>query len=309
MGGGSWDPDLYSGYSKSKGYTNSDGSVNKNLGVHDVFKSTNLNQALDPHHFGQSGVRESCDSDEHPESNPIILGLDVTGSMGVVAQMIAQQGLPNLMKKIYEVQPVPHPQVLFMGIDDLEANGHIQVSQFESDIRIAKQLEELWIEGMGGGNSYESYSMAWLIAAHHTKIDSFLKRKKKGYLFTIGDELPTPELYKEDVHRILGYTPQYSLTGKALLEAARKQWRVFHITCMEGSWAGSHKPKVKEGWNNVLGDRAIFLDRYEKIAETILATIQIAEGHDKEKLFKLLDPDTAAVISAATKNVKRIVEV
>jgi hypothetical protein len=151
--------------------------------------------------------------------------------------------------------------------------------------------------------------MAWLIGAHHTKIDSFEKRKKKGYLFTIGDELPTPELYQEDVQRILGYKPQYSLTGKALLEAARKQWRVFHITCMEGSYAGSHKPKVKEAWHNVLGDRATFLDKYDKIAETILAAIQIAEGHDKEKVFKLLDPETAAVVSAATKDVKRIVEV
>lgn len=307
MGGGSWDSGLYGDYSKSKGYTNTDGSVNKSLGVHDVFKSHSLNQALDP--MGLK-VRESCDSTEHPESNPIMIGLDVTGSMGVVAQMIAQQGLPVLMEKIYEVQPVPHPQVLFMGIDDIECTGHIQVSQFESDIRIAKQLEQLWIEGKGGGNSYESYSMAWLIGAHHTKIDSFEKRKKKGYLFTIGDELPTPNLHREDVNRVLGYSPQYSLTGKALLEAARKQWRVFHITCMEGSWARSHKSEVRQGWNNVLGkDRAIFLDDYTKVAETILAAIQISEGKDKEKLLSFLDPATAAIVESATKDVKRIVEV
>lgn len=68
---------------------------------------------------------------------------------------------------------------------------HCRSPGFEADIRIARQLEKLWLEKGGGGNCCESYTLPWYFAALHTAIDWFEKRGQKGYLFTVGDELPT----------------------------------------------------------------------------------------------------------------------
>src|SRR5581483_4857808 len=155
-----------------------------------VFASRHLNQALDPK---KVTVRESCDSEANPRSTPIILGLDVTGSMGFIAETIAKDGLPKLMEGIYEQMPVTDPHLMFMGIGDAAAHDEapLQVSQFEAGaLPLIEQLRELWLEGGGGGNHCESYNLPWHFAAHKTAIDCYTKRGEKGYLITSGDEMP-----------------------------------------------------------------------------------------------------------------------
>jgi len=56
-------------------------------------------------------LREARDSDEHPNSVAIILGLDVTGSMGTIPEQLIKTGLPTVMSQIID-SGVPDPQVL-----------------------------------------------------------------------------------------------------------------------------------------------------------------------------------------------------
>ena len=85
-------------------------------------------------------MRECCDSEEHPNTIPVILGLDVTGSMGEAAVKTAQ-ALNEIMTTLYsEVNDI---EFCTMGIGDLfYDHSPIQISQFESDVRIVEQLEE-----------------------------------------------------------------------------------------------------------------------------------------------------------------------
>jgi hypothetical protein len=102
--------------------------------------------------------RESRDSEVHPHSVPIILGLDVTGSMGHIPYELIREGLPKLMGGIIQ-GGVPDPALLFLGIGDHECDNYpLQVGQFESgDEELDMWLTRTYIESGGGGNGGESY--------------------------------------------------------------------------------------------------------------------------------------------------------
>ena len=75
------------------------------------------NQSIDPLMVIKGKVRESCDSEEHPTSYPIIIGLDVTGSMGQVPENLIKEAFPEIMKAVME-KGVNHAQICFVGIGD-----------------------------------------------------------------------------------------------------------------------------------------------------------------------------------------------
>jgi hypothetical protein len=78
-------------------------------------------------------IREARDSEEHPESFPIIIALDETGSMGHIPEIIVKKILPDIMESIMNAG-VKDPQICFMGIGDCCFNEEapLQVGQFES---------------------------------------------------------------------------------------------------------------------------------------------------------------------------------
>src|SRR5271157_1484309 len=137
MGGGRWDDKTWKNYATTNNYD----TKTKD----EIFTSKKVAPELDPKGVK---IRESRDSADNPKSNAIIVALDVTGSMGCVIDAMARAGLNTLCTEIYTRKPVIDPHIMAMGIGDVECDeGPLQVTQFEADIRIAEQLEKLWLEG------------------------------------------------------------------------------------------------------------------------------------------------------------------
>jgi len=294
MGGGSWDPGTWKSYTSSKGY------AKKN--TDQIFEQRGLHASLNPKGIKR---RESCDSVEHPASTAIIVALDVTGSMGAVIDAMARKGLNELVTSIYDRKPVTDPQVMCMGVGDVECDeAPLQITQFESDIRIAHQLELLFLEGHGGGNQHESYTLPWYWAAKHTKIDCWDKRQKKGYIFTVGDEFPTPSLRRADVKRVLGYSPDTDVTAAQALALASEQWDVFHVIVAEGSHASAYPNETKAQWGALLGQKALWLKNHKTLAQTIVSAIQIREGMHPEDVIASWTGSTKAAVAAAVASIK-----
>lgn len=276
MGAGRWDNATRTAYAS---YTD----TAKTLSVHENFTSRYLKEYLDPKKIT---LRESCDSEQNPLSRAIIIGLDVTGSMGMIAHKIATEGLGTLIEGIYDRKPVEDPHVMFMGIGDVHwDDSPLQASQFEADIRILEQLKDLYIEGGGGGNGFESYDLPWYFAAQKTTIDCFEKRNQKGYLFTIGDEGVPDGLGVHNLQKVFGSKDEHHYKAAELLEMAQKKYEVFHIIVEQGHYASRLLDSVTGQWRELLGKRAIFLSNYNHIAEVILSVLEVAEGADPEDVL------------------------
>lgn len=272
MGSGRWEKETYTAYA----------SVS-NLQSHnlsDVFTSRDVPSALKSANIG---YRESRDSADNPNSTPIILGLDVTGSMGKYAGLIAQEELPKLMTSILDTKVVSDPHIMFMGIDDVKSSYDraLQVSQFEADIRIVQALREIYLVGLGGGNDSESYDLAWYFAGTRCQTDAWDKRKQKGFLFTMGDEMPpTARVSEREYESLFSGDQPHSFHPEEALKLAQKQWAVFHVVIEEGAFARRALKNVRQEWKRVLGPNALYLRRFTDLTDVVLATMRIHQGED-----------------------------
>lgn len=285
MGGGTFDPKAYATYSASTS-TKTD---------KEIFTSTSMKASLDPKGVK---IRESRDSVDSPAATPIIVGTDVTGSMGSLAAIIARKGLGVVFESILDRKPITNPQMMFMAIGDVYCDSApLQVSQFEADNRIVEQLADTFIEGGGGGNGWESYELAWYFAAKHTDHDSLIKRGKRGYLFTVGDEPIGPGLSKGDIDKVFDDGAERGFTSEELLADAQRLYNCFHIIIREG-YAKSQMDHVMKSWKPLMGEHLIVLDDYTKLAETIVSTIEVCEGADATVSASAWGAGSHAVLSA-----------
>ncbi len=240
----------------------------------EIFTKRSIDNKMNP----AGTMRECCDSVEHPETIPVIIALDVTGSMGMIPENFIKESMSKMMASLYK-DGFKDSQVLFMGIGDHECDrSPLQVGQFEADDQKLDQwLKDIYLEGGGGGNDGESYLLAWYYAAFHTKIDSFDKRGKKGFLFTIGDEPTLKNLPKDAQERIFGVNGQYSdITADELLAKAEEKYNVYHIHVKETR--NGSLLSVQDGWKQLLKNNAIMNPSYLNIPGIISDIISGSVG-------------------------------
>jgi hypothetical protein len=291
MGYARWSPSDWKDYAGSRA----------GKAAHEIFAARGMKDEFDPK---KVAVRESRDSAANPSSNAIVIACDVTGSMGSLADNLVRKGIGVAFEEILKRLPVTDPHLMVMGVGDVRHDSApLQATQFEADIRIAAQLEEIYIEHGGGGNSWESYNLPWYFAAQKTSIDCFEKRGKKGYLFTVGDEQVPEDLTRADVKKAFDLDLQMeTLANRDLLSMVGRYYEVFHLLVEEGSHYQSHGDEVRRGWVELLGQRAIPLSDHTKLSEVIVSTIEVSEGRDKDSVAKSWGGDTSLVVARAVGN-------
>ncbi len=292
MGYGRWDNNDWDKYAAST----------RGKSTSQIFNASSMKKDMDPRNIK---VRESRDSAKNPDSTPIILALDVTGSMGMIADTLAREGLGTLVESILDRKPVPDPHIMVMGVGDSTYDrAPLQVSQFEADIKIASQLKEIFLEHGGGGNHHESYTLPWYFAAEKTDIDC-VKHGRKGLLFTFGDEECPPDIQADHIKRVLGDKIQGDLSTKDLLEQVSKKYDVFHVVIEQGDYARAHKKDVYDSWSKVLpADRIISVKDYTQLPAILVSVMEVHAGKDKDEVANSWQGKTVGVVKDAIKNVK-----
>ena len=268
MGTGSWNAQAFVNYSSVRGMNvdTSTGAILGNYSAQDMFKQRHLAPELNPYKV----MRECCDNEEHPNTIPVIIGLDTTGSMGRVGVEVAKK-LNVIITELYK--RYKDIEIMVMGIGDLAYDSApIQISQFESDIRIAEQLDKVYMERGGGGNGYESYSAAWYFGLKHCKLDCW-NRGKKGIIITTGDEPLNPYLPYRYLNKVSGDTNETDIETKELYKATLEKYDIYHIAIDDeetGYWY--YKDKVRNTFGQLLGDR-LKVSTLDELAGKIVSCI------------------------------------
>lgn len=244
-----------------------------------------VNEGMDP---SQISLREARDSAAHPLSVPVILQLDVTGSMGRIPAQLIAGDLPHLMGHLVGGE-CPDAALMFTAAGDLYSDqAPFQVGQFESgDAELDHWLTTTWLEANGGGNGGESYSLSWLFALNMVKTDAWDKRGERGLIISIGDEplhdvMPTDALrrvFGNQYDKLVGgfENIQNGITARSVFEWAVERWNIHHIDVSSQSGGGTFIPrgtsKNTTGWG-MLGESYHLLPRDQSIVEKIREIIK-----------------------------------
>lgn len=268
MGSGTWTRDIFATYSANVGRTvDTSGSIAGNYSAQEMFKQRRIAPELDP----KNVLRECCDSEEHPNTRPVILALDVTGSMGGASVKVAKE-LNVIMSELYDkVQDV---EFMIMGIGDLACDdAPIQASQFESDIRIAEQLDKIYFEGGGGGNSYESYTAAWYFGMNHCKLDCW-NRGKKGIIITLGDEPLNPYLPMTQLALSTGNKIQGDMKTSELYKEVIQKYDVYHLAVDDRETSyWRYADRIKSSFGKYLDENHLKVVNMDNLANTIVGIV------------------------------------
>lgn len=270
-----------------------------------------VHELLDPKRANTVGkvIRESFDSDVHPESVAVAVLFDVTGSMSEVPRLLAEQKLGKLMSTIVKKGILEHPHVLFGAIGDAYSDeAPLQVGQFEGGNEMDEALTNIWLEGNGGGTSQESYDLGLYFLARHADMDCLKKRGKKGYLFIIGDEGLYPKVDRQKVLSIIGDRLQDDIPIEKIVEEAKEKFEIFWLR-PSGTQHYTNDRIIKQV-QQLFPERVIDLSKPEDVCEVIAAQIALLEGHDLDTVAKTLhdigtdaktvDRVTKALVKAGT---------
>ena len=274
MGAGTWSAASYSATTKRKIDSGS------TFGYDRYARSTSTyepHESLDPFKVAKAGVIESRDNPDHPNSVPIIVGLDQTGSMGAIPRVV-QKKLADLFNLLLLRGYVEDPQIAIAAYGDCECDpirSTVQFSQFESDNRIDEALDNLLLYGGGGGNGGESMTGLWYMMSK-VETDAWDKRGKKGYAFIVADEVAL-DLTAEQVKGFCGDgQPTAPLTVKELAAKIQEKWDVFILLIDNGTARSQGSEKF---YKNLFGNSGVLvLQDPESVSETIALAIGVSEG-------------------------------
>lgn len=264
MGSGVWSPNTYHTRASQRQASGQDAFAYSRM-------ASGVHPSLNP--YGLE-MRESRDSAEHPVSNSIIVGLDVSGSMGAVVRGI-HKDLPQLLGLLLGRGYVPNPQIMFSAF----SNGNcdpvaVQVGQFESDNRMDQNLENMILGGQlaGGCDIRESAELLLYLAARHTATDCWEKRKQKGYLFLLTDEMAYTEVNRDEIERIFGKKLRANIPLEQIITEARERYHVYVLIPVHAQ--GGQDPQVLEFWKSYLDPQHVLhLQNADDVSETIALII------------------------------------
>lgn len=289
MGGGYYDRDVYSGSSSGGWDYSSDAPADKGFS-----KAREADEAV-----LDTKRKLTCDKE-----NPIMVVLDVTGSMGIAAKVIYDK-MPMFFGQIKIQNYLPDPSISFAAVGDVPDGDScpIQICDFAEGDALDEWLGKIYLEGGGGGGHHESYEM---LAYYYDKMVELTHPKKNPYLFFIGDEGFYSKISASDIKTWFGIKCE-SENSVDVFKRLKDKYNVFLIH-KTYHYASNDKTILRQ-WTDALGqENVLVLEDPKAVVDVMLGAIAlVAESRDLDSYIADLkglgaDPDR-------TQDAKRISDV
>ena len=203
---------------------------------------------------------------------PIMSGFDGTGSMGENVEK-AYYAIPKIEGMLKPLRTSYNTQVASAVWQDVQDHHPVvQMSQFESDERIAEQIR-LLVPDKDGGDAIEDYDLglAYLWLATQTDLYDFYGLK--GYVFIVADMYGRGRVTKRGIKQYLGHDMQEDeVTTRKICQALLEKWHVYYFQ------VGGGGSETKRWWAEKLGaGRVIDVPDSDYLAQVQAGAIYVTE--------------------------------
>jgi hypothetical protein len=243
--------------------------------------------------------------------SPLIILCDVTGSMGEwPATIFSKLPYLELEGKEYLGDDM---EIAFGAIGDYTCDRYpLQMRDFAKGLDLKKRMEELVIEGGGGGQIRESYEMGALYCARNVD----MPLASKPICIIIGDEGFYDTINKADAKKHARVDIEGRLKSSDVFDELKRRFAVYLV---RKPYEPSHREELSHTdktihaqWEKVLGnDHIVMLPDAGRIADVIFGIL--AQETDRVDYFRgeLKDrqkPDQVKTVLKSLKTVHKIDE-
>ena len=267
MGGGSYDRDVYSGRS-SGGWD---------------YKTDVVDSSFAKARCADDSVTDAKRILKCDNQNPIVIAMDVTGSMGIASKVIYDK-MPMFFGQIKIQNYLPDPAVSFAAVGDTTCDrSPIQICDFETGEKLDEWLEKLYLEGGGGGGAKESYEM---FAYYYLKNVELTHKNKNPFFFFIGDEGFYKDISPSNISKYFGTTNEKQNSEDVMKELLKAYNGNVFLAHKPYSWAAEDKNIVRQ-WTDALGQENILtLEDPKSVVDVMLGAVAlVSESRDLDSFI------------------------
>ncbi|MFX0099773.1 MAG: hypothetical protein ACFFCS_09330 [Candidatus Hodarchaeota archaeon] len=214
---------------------------------------------------------------------PIVVSVDVTGSMKTWPGIIFEKlcilysetlfFLPEELKENFEIS--------FAACGDAYSDSApIQITDFAAGQELDANINSLYPEGGGGGQTRETYE---LIAYYYARKCEMPKISIKPLIIFVGDEGFYTKINRSHIMDLIGDKPKTDLIAKNIFKELKKKFSVYMLRIQYSS--DEAEERIDKQWRDTLGDsNVIIMEDPRRIVDTILGIVATAvDGFDKFK--------------------------
>ncbi len=219
----------------------------------------------------EASIKTNC-------TNPLIILSDVTGSMGEWPKwMFSKLPYLELEAKEYLGDDL---EIAFGAVGDAYSDDYpLQIRPFTSGTDLKTRLEELVIEGNGGGQLQETYELAALYCLHKVSMPKAIK----PVLVFIGDEKPYDFIPADKAKEIAGVTLQGRVSTDQVFKQLKERFSVYLIRkpyhLDSGDGMSSDDKQIRKRWVDLLGeDHVCDLPEAQRVVDVIFGILAKETG-------------------------------
>jgi hypothetical protein len=207
---------------------------------------------------------------ETQSRNPLIIAVDVTGSMASWPFEIFDR-LPLLYNTLSQYRD--DLEICFVAIGDANVDDWpLQVTTFASGFDLEQLLGSLYGEG-GGGDAPESYGLFAHWVNTHVNVPN---AEEAPFLIVFGDVGMHPLIPRDQIKKYLGDDPQADVESLATWQQISQKWNTWFLRRPTGKPGDS----IDEQWAEAIGEKKIFhIQDEQRAVDYAMGLIARAWGH------------------------------